>query len=82
MVRAKSDFTPSDINRVGRENVGAGQIDGRHSGMRLLAQTRNPYSQSWLWIPGSLVSLAPRNDENCFANRVALRHPISEMRKT
>ena len=30
--------------------------------MRLLAQTRNPYSLSWLWIPGSLVSLAPRND--------------------
>src|SRR6266404_5081894 len=30
--------------------------------MRLLAQARNPYSLSWLWIPGSLVSLAPRND--------------------
>src|SRR5712671_7149047 len=27
------------------------------------AQARNPYSRSWLWIPGSLVSLAPRNDE-------------------
>jgi len=26
------------------------------------AQTRNPYSRWWLWIPGSLVSLAPRND--------------------
>src|SRR5258708_26099057 len=25
----------------------------RHSGMRLLAQARNPYSLSWLWIPGS-----------------------------
>src|SRR5438128_6646268 len=25
----------------------------RHSGMRLLAQARNPYSRSWLWIPGS-----------------------------
>src|ERR1700692_2745190 len=34
-----------------------------HSGMRHLAQARNPYSRSWLWIPGSLVSLAPRNDE-------------------
>src|SRR5260370_17425540 len=33
-----------------------------HSGMRLLAQARNPYSQLWLWIPGSLASLAPRND--------------------
>jgi len=28
-------------------------------GMRHLAQARNPYSRSWLWIPGSLVSLAP-----------------------
>jgi len=25
----------------------------RHSGMRRLAQARNPYSLSWLWIPGS-----------------------------
>src|SRR3954471_16754932 len=32
------------------------------SWMRHLAQARNPYSRSWLWIPGSLVSLAPRND--------------------
>src|SRR3979411_1530938 len=23
----------------------------------------NPYSRWWLWIPGSLVSLAPRNDD-------------------
>src|SRR5216684_6872757 len=30
--------------------------------MRHLAQARNPYSLSWLWIPCSLVSLAPRND--------------------
>jgi phenylacetate-CoA ligase len=30
--------------------------------MPLLAQARNPYSSSWLWIPGSLDSLAPRND--------------------
>src|SRR5713226_8145481 len=28
----------------------------------LRRQARNPYSRSWLWIPGSLVSLAPRND--------------------
>src|SRR5580704_19602233 len=32
----------------------------RHSGMRLLAQARNPYSRSWLWIPGSRYR-APRN---------------------
>src|SRR5712675_2133059 len=30
------------------------------------AQARNPYSRSWLWIPGSLASLAPRNDGNWF----------------
>ena len=30
--------------------------------MRLLAQARNPYSLSWLWIPGSLAPLTPRND--------------------
>jgi hypothetical protein len=34
----------------------------RTSWMRLFAQARNPYSRSWLWIPGSLASLAPRND--------------------
>jgi len=35
----------------------------RHSGTRFLARVRNPYSLSWLWIPGTLVSLAPRNDD-------------------
>src|ERR1700749_3831657 len=34
----------------------------RHSGMRHLAQARNPYSLQGLWIPGSRKS-APRNDE-------------------
>src|SRR3954447_26885573 len=34
----------------------------RHSGMRLLAQARNPYSRWWLWIPGSLALLAPPDD--------------------
>src|SRR6266404_5064574 len=43
---------------------GVSSITFRHSGMRHLAQARNPYSRSWLWIPGSLVSLAPRNDED------------------
>src|SRR5229473_1308602 len=33
---------------------------------RALARARNPYSRSWLWIPGSLVSLAPRNDDFYF----------------
>src|ERR1700722_3787137 len=27
--------------------------------MRLLAQARNPYSRSWLWIPGSRLFRAP-----------------------
>src|SRR6266436_10268021 len=43
------------------------------SGMRHLAQTRNPYSRSWLWIPGSLVSLAPRNDGLDFAGQLSDR---------
>src|ERR1700682_1522447 len=38
-----------------------------HSGMRHLAQARNPYSRWWLWIPGSIVSLAPRNDDFIFS---------------
>src|SRR6266403_3333234 len=32
--------------------------------MRLSAQARNPYSRSWLWIPGSLATLPPRNDDS------------------
>ena len=31
----------------------------RHSGMRLLAQARNPYTPWWLWIPGSTLRVAP-----------------------
>ena len=27
-----------------------------------MARARNPYSLSWLWIPGWLAALAPRND--------------------
>ena len=34
----------------------------RHSGMRHLARAGNPYSRSRIWIPGSLATLAPRND--------------------
>src|SRR5258707_4365370 len=30
--------------------------------MRRLAQARNPYARSWLWIPDSLAMLAIRND--------------------
>src|SRR5229473_5638576 len=53
---------------------------GRHSGMRLRSaiadlrrQARNPYSPRGLWIPASLVSLAPRNDGILFARPA--RHP-------
>src|ERR1700676_2993261 len=53
---------------------------GRHSGMHLRSaiadlrpQARNPYSPRGLWIPGSLVSLAPRNDGILFARPA--RHP-------
>jgi hypothetical protein len=38
----------------------------RHSGMRRKAQatmrncaSENPYSRSWLWIPGSMLRIAP-----------------------
>src|SRR5204863_7109255 len=32
-----------------------------HSGIRRQARARNPYSRSWLRIPGSLALPAPRN---------------------
>src|SRR5882724_6109021 len=38
----------------------------------LRRQARNPYSRSWLWIPGSLVSLAPRNDNLYSCERLAM----------
>jgi hypothetical protein len=51
----------------------------RHSGMRPLAQARNPYSPSWLWIPGSRFArpgmtkgnfTAPQKKMDCFAEPV------------
>src|ERR1700737_3373426 len=69
--RRRLDFDPAADaveDGFGIEGIGCRQHDvclqneSCHSGMRLLAQARNPYSRSWLWIPGSLVSLAPRND--------------------
>jgi hypothetical protein len=49
-------------------------------GMRVLAQARNPHFLLWLWIPGSLALLAPRNDEWERSRALAqLRHP-SRMR--
>src|SRR6202171_1013885 len=55
-----------------RSTRGRRSKDHRHSGARLLARARNPYSRSWLWIPGSLASLAPRNDGS-FCSRALLR---------
>src|SRR6266481_842106 len=49
--------------------------------MRRLAQARNPYSRSWLWIPGSLVSLAPRNDEDMTDHYDALETREPAMRE-
>src|ERR1700730_2393306 len=42
--------------------------------MRFLAQARNPYSLSWLWIPGSFASLTPRNDSE---PQHPLRHNVA-----
>ena len=39
--------------RSDRANARSPHQNPRHSGMRHLAQARNPYSRSWLWIPGS-----------------------------
>src|SRR6266853_1909627 len=50
--------------------------------MRSSAQARKPYSRSWLWIPGSLVSLAPRNDVVIGGRGQELKRPaaIDDMR--
>src|SRR3954451_2176003 len=51
----------------------------RHSRMRLRSaiadlrrQARNPYSRWWLWIPGSLAVLAPRNDETGLRRKLTM----------
>jgi hypothetical protein len=46
------------------------------SWMRHLAQARNPYSLSWLWIPGSRKS-APRND-----GRISIRDTSENGQRT
>ena len=40
----------------------------RHSGMRLLAQARNPYSLQGLWIPGSRFARPGMTIENFRSN--------------
>ena len=53
-------------NSAGGEGRGVGlgvsTISAVIPGRAKIARARNPYSRWWLWIPGSLVSLAPRND--------------------
>jgi hypothetical protein len=47
------------------------QSSRRHSGMVRRTRPLNPYPRSGVWIPGSLASLAPRNDGvalDCFAH--------------
>ncbi len=34
MPQAQRDLAPSDINGIGQENVGAGEVNSCHSGMR------------------------------------------------
>src|ERR1700682_4213444 len=54
--------TFTSVSRLERRLWWRAETNLRHSGMRHLVQAPHPYSRSWLWIPGSLVSLAPRND--------------------
>src|SRR5258707_3606897 len=49
----------------------------RHSGMRHLAQARNPYSLSWLWIPGSRFArpgITVKNSFRIVEERTYLKH--------
>jgi hypothetical protein len=61
LIFRRPDFL-ANLGRIApREGGGMPQL-ARHSGMRRLAQARNPYSLQGLWIPGSFASLTPRND--------------------
>src|SRR5216683_1009655 len=51
--RAEAGGAGADDGDIDFGGEGHGLFHRRHSGMRLLAQARNPYSRSWLWIPGS-----------------------------
>src|SRR6476620_3516669 len=51
--KAPSSFPDVQLRIVDAHSVG---------NCRPEAQARNPYSRGWLWIPGSLASLAPQND--------------------
>src|SRR4051812_14098978 len=43
----------------------------RHSGARRLARARNPYSRSWLWIPGSRFARPGMTSGGILATRFA-----------
>src|ERR1700726_909594 len=54
-----------------------------HSGMRHLAQARNPYSRSWLWIPGSRVArpgMTILNSRNRLIRHCRVRHKLQQSR--
>src|ERR1035437_6646031 len=55
-LRANGSRECAPDDRLGKR---AGNLTTRHSGTRLLARARNPYSRSWLWIPGSPLRGAP-----------------------
>ena len=55
-VRAATSRAPP---RRGRSLGRTGSHTLRHSGMARRGQARNPYSRSWLWIPGSRLRRAP-----------------------
>jgi len=72
-------FARNDVERCCCLKFVSGASPGCHSGMRRLAQARNPYSRSWLWIPGSCfarpgmtnveVSVIARSDLSAVAQR-------------
>src|SRR6202011_2391965 len=89
--RRRLDFDPAADaveDGFGIEGIGCRQHDvcleseSCHSGMHLLAQARNPYSRSWLWIPGSLASLAPRDQRIIVISFSALRRVPRHRRDT
>ena len=60
-----------------RVNAEVCVLPRRHSGMRHLAQARNPYSLSWLWIPGSRFARPGMTNRIQFSNSTISRHNVS-----
>jgi CNT family concentrative nucleoside transporter len=61
----RDQFARIEIDRLGHpddlpDGCDRGSVELTcHSGTRRLARARNPYSLSWLWIPGSALQAAP-----------------------